>query len=108
MPLPGILGGFETLKKHFFFRFLELKNKRKKMKISKNIGKNREIEILVEIFDQSPLKTEISEIFFPRPVKQWDLPAIVTAFSLLISSIYGVDDSEVETLMDHGWWCISN
>ena len=67
MPILGILGGFETLKKHFFeiFGVKEQKEKKgKKMKISgkmsENVRKNREIEISVEIFYRSPSKTEIS------------------------------------------------
>ena len=61
MPLPNILGGFETLQKHFFEIFGVKEQKEK-------TGKNREIEISVEIFYRSPPKTEISaeisEIFF--------------------------------------------
>ena len=70
MLLSGILGGFETLKKHFFeiFGVKEQKEKTgKKMKISgkmlEKIRKNRKIKISVEIFYRSPLKTKILPIF---------------------------------------------
>ena len=57
MPLPSILGGFETLKKHFFeiFGVKEQKEKTgKNRKFRENIGKNRKNEISVEISYRSP------------------------------------------------------
>ena len=63
MPLPGILDGFETLQKYFFEIFGVKEQKEKIGKKNENIGKNRKIEISVEIFYRSPPKTEISPKF---------------------------------------------
>ena len=43
MPLPGILGGFETLQKHFFEIFGVKEQEEKIGKKNENIGKNREM-----------------------------------------------------------------
>ena len=48
MPLPGILGGFETRQKHFFFTFLEL-------------GKNRDLSEIIGIFPKN--RRFFAEIF---------------------------------------------
>ena len=76
MPLSGILGGFETLQKHFFFSLFEIFGAKEQ---KEKIGKNRKKSEIIEKsrknrnFDgdiyRSPPKTdisaEISEILFP-------------------------------------------
>ena len=41
VPLPSILGGFETLQKHFFEIFGAIEQKEKVGEISKKIGKTK-------------------------------------------------------------------
>ena len=72
MPLPCILGGFETPQKHIFFRFLQPRNKMRQKKIGNFSEKSEKIaeiwynRLLVEISYRSPPITEISPIFRPK------------------------------------------
>ena len=69
MPLSGILGGFESREKHFFLRFLELKNKRKKQgKIRKYRKKNREISEKRN-FDGDILSISTDNRYFGRNIR---------------------------------------
>ena len=66
MSLPGILGGFETLKKHFFeiFGVKEQKEKTGKYrKMSEKIGKSK---FRWRYFTE--ISAKISEFFFPAPI----------------------------------------
>ena len=54
MPLPDILGGFETLKKHFFEIFGAKEQKEKTGKSRKKSGKIGIIDISVDISYRSP------------------------------------------------------
>ena len=73
MPLPGILGGFESHQKQFL-RFLKQKEKTVKKsekvgEISEFIGKNRTKEISVHFSFRGSPKNDISAKYRPKKPK---------------------------------------
>ena len=60
MPLPGILGGFETRQKHFFSHFWSQEKNQKNFFPGK-IGKNRDLSEIIGIFPKN--RRFFAEIF---------------------------------------------
>ena len=73
MPLPGILGGFESHQNQFFVIFEAKYNKRKKLwknrKKSGKVGKNRTNEISVHFSFRGSPKNDISAKYRPKKPK---------------------------------------